>query len=369
MRVVTRTESVKPWMVASAASLIPAILEVVNEAAQGWLEQSTAIPRRDLGFKISIWLIFGALTPLVFFASKRWPFTRVAWTPVAIHLLFAVLFCAAWTGIGTLLRVLLGQERPEDAFAFFASWMFIMLPSGVPAYLLLVGGEHAIRWFAAASEREVQVARLSEQLVSAQLTALQAQLNPHFLFNTLNTVTVLSRDGDSRRAVSVVEQLSDVLRRTLRKHRESETPLGSELELVRQYVAIEEARFPDRLKAHIAVDPSLHRLAVPTFAVQHLVDNAIRHGIAPRIEAGRVLVSARREGGDLEVVVSDDGVGVSEPHQAREGHGIANTRARLHALYGPRASLTLVRGGHGGTVATLRVPAREIEVESDAAPR
>lgn len=352
----------KPWMFLSAVCLIPVSLEVVNHIAQRWFLQPALQGRGDLFFKITIWLIFGALTPLVFLASRRWPLNRSAWASVAAkHLLMAFLFCAAWTGVGTLVRALAGGEMPGGPAAFFASWTFIMLPSGVPAYFLLVGGEQAIRWFSEAKEREVQVARLSEQLVSAQLTALQAQLNPHFLFNTLNTVAVLSRDGDSRRAVSVVEQLSDVLRRTLRRQRENETTLASELDLVRQYVAIEEARFSDRLTAQIRVDSALLGLAVPSFAVQHLVDNAIRHGIAPRTEGGNIEVIARRAGDILEVEVRDDGVGVKQPCLALEGHGIANTRARLHALYGDAAALVVEPAERGGTRATLRVPARELE--------
>lgn len=350
-------------MIVSAASIIPAVFEGLNDLAQAWLMQGALPPRTEIVFSILVWLVFGALTPLVFLCSRRWPITRRDWmSHVPAHILMAVLFCVTWTGLGTLLRGVLGQEMPGGALVFQASWVLIMLPFGTTAYLSLVGVEHAIRWFTEASEREAQVARLSEQLVSAQLAALQAQLNPHFLFNTLNTVAVLSRDGDSRRAVSVVEQLSDVLRRSLRRHRESETTFASELELVRQYVAIEEARFSDRLRAHITVDPSLHGLAVPSFAVQHLVDNAIRHGIAPRTEGGQVRISARRDGDTLEIIVSDDGIGVGQPHLAPEGHGLANTRARLQALYGDAAALVVEPAERGGTRATLRVPARELEL-------
>jgi LytS/YehU family sensor histidine kinase len=140
----------------------------------------------------------------------------------------------------------------------------------------------------------VQLARLSEQLSSAHFAALQAQVNPHFLFNTLNTIAVLARDNERQAAVRIVEQLSEVLRTTLSSHSANEVPLGEELELVRQYVAIEEARFSDRLQPEFSVADALLSALIPSFALQQLVENAIRHGIAKHPDAGRLLIAARR---------------------------------------------------------------------------
>src|SRR4029453_15444566 len=126
------------------------------------------------------------------------------------------------------------------------SWIFITLPFGVAVYLCVVGVEHAIRYFVEAREREVQIARMSEQLAGARFAALQAQVNPHFLFNTLNTIAVLVRDNDRTRAVCIVEQLSEVLRATVGRHRSNEVRLDEEIALVRQYLSIEQARFSDR---------------------------------------------------------------------------------------------------------------------------
>jgi LytS/YehU family sensor histidine kinase len=135
--------------------------------------------------------------------------------------------------------------------------------------------EHAIRYFTEAREREVQLALLSEQLAGARFAALQAQVNPHFLFNTLNTIAVLVRDNDQQGAVRIVEHLSEVLRRTLSRHRANEVTLGEELELVRQYVAIEQARFSDRLRPEFRIDDSFLSAAILSFALQHLVENAM----------------------------------------------------------------------------------------------
>jgi two-component system, LytTR family, sensor kinase len=227
-----------------------------------------------------------------------------------------------------------------------------------------VGTEHAIRYFVEARERELQMARLAEQLSSARLAALQASVHPHFLFNTLNTVIVLVRDGERIAATRIIEQLSDVLRQSLRRAQTNEVPLEYELDLVSQYLAIEQARFSDRLRPRLEIDDTLVAAAVPTFALQHLVENAIRHGIARAPDSGEVVVRARRDGNMLELSVRDDGAGiVSDPYLA--GHGLENTRERLRALYGRAASLIVAPIEPRGTIATLRIPYREILPEPE----
>jgi two-component system LytT family sensor kinase len=193
-------------------------------------------------------------------------------------------------------------------------------------------------------------------------------LNPHFLFNALNTIAVRARDGDGPGTVLMVEQLSDLLRRTLSRHRSSEVTLEEELDLIGQYVAIEQARFPDRLAVTIQVDRDLHQAAVPGFSLQHLVENAIRHGIALRPGAGTVQIRARRDGETLVLAVVDDGAGLKAT-EPPAGHGIENTRERLRVLYGERAALAIQPNATGGTTATLRVPFREIALEAGIAQR
>jgi LytS/YehU family sensor histidine kinase len=176
---------------------------------------------------------------------------------------------------------------------------------------------------------------------------------------------VRARDGDSAGTVRMVEQLSEMLRHTLRRHRAAEVTLGEELDLVRQYLAIEQARFSDRLNPVLDIPDSLVTAAVPSFAIQHLAENAIRHGITKRQSAGRLIISARRDGDVLVVSVEDDGVGVGVRQEIPDGRGIANTRERLRNLYGARASLEVARNEAGGTTATLRVPYREVQRQRD----
>jgi two-component system LytT family sensor kinase len=358
-------------MLVSAAWTGPAILGAVNEVAQRRLggEPPASIPQ--LLFAGGDWLLYAFLTPAVFAISRRWPLSRPHLARNAlIHLAMSLLFCVTWAGAGTVLRAALTPGALYyRAGKYFVSWLFITFPFGVAVYLAVVGIEHAIRYFVEVRERELQVARLSEQLSGARFAALQAQLNPHFLFNTLNTVAVLVRDDDRTGAVRIVEQLGDVLRRTLSRHRTNEVTLAEELDLVRQYLAIEQARFSDRLRPTFDIAAAIASAAVPSFALQHLVENAIRHGIAKHADAGHVGVIARRDRDALEISVVDDGAGIDAEAAESKGHGIENTRDRLRALYGDRASLTVARGATGGTVATLRVPYRELVSESDGASR
>lgn len=367
-------------MIVSAAWILPAAFAVINRIAQARLQGWEPATIRDLLFEGGDWLLYAFLTPGVFAISKRWPLARPHLVRRALmHLLFSVLFCVAWATCGQVLRLILIRLFAPDLLrnamqagagqfwrqfgVEWLSWIFITLPFGVAVYLCVVGIEHATRYFIEARDREVQVARLSEQLSSARFAALQAQLNPHFLFNTLNTIAVLVRDNDRQGAVRIVEHLSEVLRRTLSRHQANEVTLGEELELVRQYVAIEQARFSDRLRPEFRIPDSLLSAAFPSFALQHLVENAIRHGIARHPEAGLLLVIAERAGDLLQITVIDDGVGIDPNAPIPPGHGIENTRERLRALYGDNASLEIAPRAEGGTIATLRVAYRELGPE------
>src|SRR5215813_3034756 len=354
-----RLPRLRPWMIVSAAWIVPAAFAVINRLAQARLQGWEPATTRELLFEFGDWLLYGFLTPFVFAISKRWPLARPRlWRRILFHLFMSIMFCVAWATCGQVLRMLLVRvfapqlyhQAMQNGLAQFwsrigvewLSWIFITLPFGVAVYLCVVGIEHATRYFIDAREREVQVARLSEQLSSARFATLQAQLNPHFLFNTLNTITVLVRDNDRQGAVSIIEHLSELLRRTLTRHQANEVTLGEELDLVRQYVAIEQARFSDRLRPDLRIPESLMSAAIPSFALQHLVENAIRHGIAKDSDAGLLVVTATRSGDTLEITVINDGTGIDPAVPAPPGHGIENTRERLRALHGEKASHEIV---------------------------
>jgi two-component system LytT family sensor kinase len=377
-----RMPRLRPWMIVSAAWLVPAVFAVINRIAQAHLQGWEPATTRELLFEFGDWLLYAFLTPGVFAISSRWPLTRPHLARrIVLHLLFSLLFCVAWATCGQILRILLvrifapqlyQQAMQHGVAQFWAhfgiewlSWIFITLPFGVAVYLCVVGIEHATRYFVEARERQVQVARLSEQLSSARFAALQAQINPHFLFNTLNTIAVLVRDDDRQGAVRIVEHLSELLRSTLTRHRANEVTLGEELELVRQYIAIEQARFSDRLRPEFNIPDSLLAAAVPSFALQHLVENAIRHGIAKHPDAGFLSVAAERDGEFLKLSVVNDGISIDPQLAPSPRHGIENTRERLRALYGARASLEISPRSEGGTIAILRVPYQELRPEPE----
>ena len=373
-------------MLGSAVWIAPAIFATISNIAQRRMQGEPPPHIAELWFIGGDWLIYGILAPAIFAVCDRWPVARpLVRQRLALHFGFAVVTCVAWAVGGKILQFAANWGfRREEARQFIAAagdqfwqratmdtvgWIFVTLPFGVIVYTCVAVLAHAMRYRSDAHEREMQLARVSEQLAGARFAALQAQLNPHFLFNTLNTIAVRARDGDDAGTVRMVEQLSDLLRRTLTRHRSSEVTLEEELDLVRQYVAIEQARFSDRLTVTINSDPSLSQAAVPGFALQHLVENAIRHGIARRPGAGSVDVAAARERDVLVLSVIDDGAGMNESMTMPSGRGIENTRERLRALYGDKASLMISRKASGGTMATMRVPYRELALEAEIAQR
>jgi signal transduction histidine kinase len=205
---------------------------------------------------------------------------------------------------------------------------------------------------------EVAAAQLSEQLTRSQLDTLRAQINPHFLFNSLNSVAVLARRGKVAEVEHMVTRLADLLRHSLESSRAQLVTLRVELEAVRRYLDIEQVRFGDRLVVSTDVADALADDPVPSFLLQPLVENAVRHGFVDSTRPLHITVSATgAAGGSLTIRIGDDGAGMSA--ESNDGVGLANTRARLQGLYGDGASLTLAPGDRGvGTVVTVVLPAQ-----------
>ncbi|HEV8263654.1 MAG TPA: histidine kinase [Gemmatimonadales bacterium] len=349
------------WVFVSAAWLGPAILAAFQAYVQGRLGSREPATWRSLLWEGGDWLLYAILTPAVFWFARRYPLTRGTLARrVPIHMLAAILLCAGWAGGGILLSWALFRSTPYGGGVL--GWFFTSLPFGVAVYFAVLGVEHAVFYFVEARERETQAARLSAQLAEARLGALRMQMQPHFLFNSLNAITVIVRDRDTATATRMLEHLGEMLRRVMRADRPQEVTLAEELDFVRQYLAIEEVRFSDRLRPVFAVDPSLLSTAVPEFLLQPLVENALRHGLAKRVTATLLRIEARREGDELVLTVTDDGPGpggtAAEPS---EGVGLGNTRERLATLYGDRARLELERTPEGGARVTVRLPYRELE--------
>jgi LytS/YehU family sensor histidine kinase len=229
----------------------------------------------------------------------------------------------------------------------------------------LVGVVYGYLSLQRARRLEVAAAQLNEQLTRSQLDTLRAQLNPHFLFNSLNSVAVLARRGKMAEVEHMVTRLGDLLRHSLDSSRSQVVTLRVELEAVRQYLDIEQVRFGDRLIVSVDVDDALLERMVPSFLLQPLAENAIRHGMVDARTPLRIEVRARMMAAELIITVGDDGGGLRERDDASDGVGLGNTRARLRGLYGEAASLSLSSGDHGlGTVVTVVLPATESDAKA-----
>jgi len=222
------------------------------------------------------------------------------------------------------------------AVATYAAWMQERFVSG---------------YLTAAREGE----RLEARLTEAQLQSLKLQLHPHFLFNTLNTITALIH-VDPHAAERMVSGLSELLRLSLRAAGEQEVPLSRELEMLEHYLQIQQVRFGDRLAVTIAVEPAAREALVPHFILQPLVENAIRHGIGPRATPGRIEISAMVADAVLRLRVRDDGIGVPFGLPVEDGVGLGNTRSRLRSLYGARQDFSAAGDAAGGFVVDIEIP-------------
>ncbi|CAN5743222.1 histidine kinase [soil metagenome] len=296
---------------------------------------------------VSAWL-WVPLTVLALWLADRFPLDRDFWRR---HL---PLHAAAAVGVCVFRAVVVVALNPwVEWYAELPRFREILLTSfanNLFLFWMLVGVGHALVYARRYREREAQ-------LVRAELHTLKMQLHPHFLFNALNTVTSFVRT-DPDTAERMIARLSQLLRHALESAGTEEVPLQEELRIARTYLEIEQARFEDRLRVHWKIDPATYAAQVPHLILQPLVENAIRHGIAPRASEGTLEIAAERRNGTLLLSVRDDGVGMPGAGGPGPGVGLANTRARLRQLYGARHSLEVVNARGGGVHVNLSLPFR-----------
>jgi sensor histidine kinase YesM len=235
----------------------------------------------------------------------------------------------------------------------------VALQQNLLMYAAIVGILYAFDYYRKYREHEVKASQLEARLAQAQLQALKMQLHPHFLFNTLHAISTLVHK-DPEAADRMIARLSDLLRLSLESAGVQEVTLKRELDFLERYLEIEQIRFGDRLKVQMEIAPEVLDAMVPNFILQPLVENAVRHGIAPRATPGRIELFAKRENGQLQLQVRDDGPGLSDGQQQalKSGVGLSNTRARLQQLYGAAHSFELSNAETGGLVVSLTIPLR-----------
>lgn len=350
------------WLIVLAVWSVPALLAAV-ETFVFWRMSGRDYPFwRAVVTQGPAWLTYALLTPVIFALGRRLPLQRPRLARhLALHLAVSLTAGVAYAVLATAASTAFAPAPRSMPFGRMAlSWYLSALPLTTLAYFGVLGAGHALTYLAESRRRETEASRLAAQLAEARLGALRMQLHPHFLFNTLNAITVLARDGDTRAVTRTLELLAELLREVLRSDATHHVSLDTELAFARRYLAIEELRFADRLRVEERVDDAARDAGVPAFALQPLVENALRHGIAPRAGGGTVQVGARRAGDDVELWVSDDGVGLPADWSGADdyGVGLSNTAARLAELHGARAALDVARAAGGGTRVTVRLPYR-----------
>ncbi len=300
--------------------------------------------------------IWAALTPLVFELARRFPLAQPALgRALCLHAVFFValslLHCLIAEAIGGPMASVPAHYQGSLLKLRFLEEFY----SDIWMYWPLVGIRALIDAHARERERQAQANRLEHLLAGSRLALLRAQIQPHFLFNTLHAITALMRI-DPRAAEDMLADLADILRTSFADPTSQETSLRSELDLVDCYLRIQQRRLGDRLRLVRRIEPDTLDAAVPALVLQSLVENAVVHGIASLSRPGTVSLSARREGDHLWLEVHDDGAGLLGTHHS--GVGLANARERLQQLYGPAQSFELGSAAGQGTRVTLRIPYR-----------
>jgi len=323
------------------------------------LALETPVPwSRSWRASLTDWYILALLYFGAAYISERFPLEGpVRFRNLAMHLGCSALFSVTHLAALVLVRA---AVFPKDHFAFvesFSWWFARRFHGNLIYYWTFVIAAHALRWYQRLREREIKAAELEARLAETKLAALKAQLEPHFLFNTLNTIAELVHE-DPNAAEQTLTRLSELLRLSLKTSGEKEVSLQEELAFIEPYLDIQRLRMGSRLTVCWEIEPDALPARVPNLLLQPIIENAIRHGIAPLPDGGTITVSARCSNGQLTVIVRDTGAGISlrPDGLVREGVGLSNLKTRLDCLYGTRHQFNLRNLPQGGCEVSLCLP-------------
>ena len=321
-----------------------------------------------LALNLSYWYSWAVLTPGILWLTRQFPFERATWkAAIPVHLagvVVAVLLHVAMAVASRMATYWVVGESLDSWLMEFQEMFFLNFDWEMMTYWTIVGVGHAIRYHYQVRAKELSAAQMETRLVEAQLQTLQRQMQPHFLFNTLNTISALMhRDVDA--ADAMIARLSDLLRMSLQRVGVQEVDLKEELDFLSKYLEIEQTRFRDRLSVVFDIQADTLDALVPNLLLQPLVENAIKHGIGPRPTPGQIVVRSRRVGAMLELDVQDNGVGLSAARLTdfNRGVGLSNTRSRLDHLYGSLHRFEFRQPAEGGLLVLIAIPMAELAVE------
>ena len=343
---------IRPVLIAVAACALVTLLSTAQMYYAGLSEGESVVWRVIFARQLVHWSVWTALVPLLRVVAGQIGRIKNVGFEIGLYGVMGALAAIGQSFAAYYLDEVLAPAtaRGETLEQYVRGWLLFNLLT----YAAIVSGILAVDHWRRGREQELRAAQLDTELSRARLRALQMQLQPHFLFNTLNTVAMLIRTADGRRALSMLAGLGDILRQALDDDAPHEVPLREEMAFLQRYLDIERVRFQDRLCVNVDVAPDTYEAHVPRFVLQPIVENAIRHGIEKRTGSGILTISAHRFDDTLTVTVLDDGPGPS--NGAVDGVGLGNARQRLQHLYGDDGRLSLTRGPSGGAMTTISLP-------------
>jgi hypothetical protein len=332
------------------------VLRFAHGSQQSWLPVFAT--------EMATWLPWALATPWIIGVARRHPFIRgMTLRAVAVHVAAFATIAAVAEGWTATLQVLFnpwGYRRPPEFWDSWSTTLLYHVLIFLIAYALILTVTYLVDSRDRVARQMTETARLNEELSRAQLAALQRQMEPHFMFNALNSIAGLVRDHRNDAAVSMIVGLSEFLRRSSENSHRPQVTLAEEVEYLQRYVDIQQVRFGERLRVSVDIPADLLDAQVPGLLLQPLVENAIKHGVATRVAGGNIRVAGTRRDGKLFLSVYNDGSSFAEDWQTQgAGVGLANLRTRLQILHGEASELQMRRAGADGVEVVVSLPLKE----------
>lgn len=356
----TRTHWLLNFALWTGVALVQSFQSYTGALSEGLNPQFGSV----LGLQLATWYPWAFLAPVLFDISRRYPLDRLFSYRTLLVFPLIGLACVSVQIFAHTVGMVLFPSSPDRLAAFGSLYLQMLRWMAFPQLIVfasIIGASHAINYYQKFRERELSLTHLEQQLTEARLLTLQMQLQPHFFFNTLHSIASLVRDRQNDAAVSMIAQLSELLRYTLDQVNKQKVSLGHELEFIHRYLEIEQTRFSDRLKVEMRIEPEALSALVPSLLLQPLVENAVKHGISRLSQPGELVIEALRTDHKLFITITNDGIGLFDRGSSKrgEGLGLRNARQRLQQLYGERHQFQLSDHGNGKVAVSLTIPFEE----------